>query len=211
MRADLSVGRDFSDNDFQRIADLHRQALPESFLASCGPRLLCLIYKGLASVQDGDTFLIKATLDGEVAGFGSGAVSLRPVLRWMVFRHPVQCLIALTPVCLRLGAWKKVFEVFRYSLRSGTKKGEEVQSETLPDLELLSIAVSENAQGKGVGKLLYQSFREQAKIMGKDGFRILVGAELSGACRFYEALGAERVGEIELHKGRKSFLYTDKV
>ena len=42
-------------------------------------------------------------------------------------------------------------------------------------------------------------------------FKITTGESLTRAQRFYEKLGAKKDGEVEVHKGQKTYVYRYKI
>jgi len=77
--------------------------------------------------------------------------------------------------------------------------------------ELISIVVKQNCRNKGIAKALYESLIHFFKEKKVKKFKILVGSNLKEAQRFYEKMGAEKIDEIEIHKGMKSFLYIHNI
>ena len=106
----------------------------------------------------------------------------------------------LLPKAIDLNTLKKIFETLKYS-----KKNE--INILLPKAELLSIAVKEDYQRKGVAKQLFKALVNEFHKMGINEFRIVVGSSLFKAKNFYQKMGCIKVGEFELHKGEKSEIY----
>ena len=74
----------------------------------------------------------------------------------------------------------------------------------LPAAELLSIAVDPAYRGRGIAEDLYAGLKLFFATCGLGEFKIIVGAPLATAHRFYRRMGAVPVAEIEVHRGAAS-------
>lgn len=198
---------DFTEADYLQIAKLHQLALPYGFLATVPVGLLALIYRGLDSSPG--SFIIAATKsEGKIVGFISGSLSLRQALKTITLSRPTTLVSRMLPILASPRKLGKLAELFFYSLSPKRVAGELDSDVAVPDFELLSLAVSTDCQGQGIGNLLYAEFIEELKRREIHAFKIIVGQELSNAHIFYNKMGAVCVGQIELHKGDFSCLYT---
>ena len=82
---------------------------------------------------------------------------------------------------------------------------------SLPAAELLSIAVDPACRGRGIAEDLYAGLKLFFATRGLGEFKIIVGAPLAPAHRFYRRMGAVPVAEIEVHRGAASTVYVQKV
>ena len=187
-----------NDNYLIEVAELHRKYIPTGFISRLGVKFLKCFYKSLADYDDG---LLAVFIDPEshkLAGFISGVVSVERFKKEFLKR----CRLPLAySLFLALPRLRMVIESYRYS--SG--------NEGLIKSELVSIVVDEDYRGKGISRDLYNSLIEFFKRKGIKKFKILVGANLIGAQRFYEKMGAKIVGIQEVHRGVKSFVYVHEI
>jgi GNAT superfamily N-acetyltransferase len=98
----------------------------------------------------------------------------------------------------------RIIEILRYG-------GLGTALPNLPAYELLSIAVEPSARGHVVSEQLYCGLVDHCLDHSIPAFKIVVGQELAPAHRFYQRMGAEVVGEIEVHRGEKSIVYVQDV
>ncbi len=91
---------------------------------------------------------------------------------------------------ISLGVIKRIMQTLRYPSEVGQE---------LPRAEVLSIAVSERARGRGVGKQLMAAAKEEFMRRGIRSVKVAVGADNIAACRFYENCGFVLVQTREHH------------
>lgn len=93
---------------------------------------------------------------------------------------------------------KKILETLPYPSK---KEGD------LPYAKLLSIVVDERYRGRGVSGELFNALVNEFASQSVNRFKVIVGADLTPACRFYEYAGCVLHSEIEVHAGMKSRVY----
>jgi ribosomal protein S18 acetylase RimI-like enzyme len=150
--------------------------------------------------EDPSTILLVEEADGEIIGFVSATRGTRP-LRSILMRHPVRVSLALLPSCVVPWRLAGMLAVARYERRGGPPIA------GLPRAELLSIAVAESHRGKGVAERLFRRLEDAFRADGIREFRIVVGAGLVPASRFYIRMGAREAGRFRLHDGEDSLVY----
>ncbi|HIE00590.1 MAG TPA: GNAT family N-acetyltransferase [Thiotrichaceae bacterium] len=187
-----------ANKELKAVAALHSQSINLGFLSQLGNSFLFYLYKSL-SESDG-SILILAKYEDDIVGFVSGSVGLGSVYKHLVRHHFVGVALALTPNIFSLSKLKRIFETLFYSTQDDGPEG-------LPRSELLSLAVQEDFRKSGVATKMCQELIKQFRKNGLSTFKIIVGEELQGAQRFYENMGAVKVGIIEVHKGSKSLVY----
>ncbi len=77
---------------YQKVAQLHCEHIGRGFLATLGPSFLTLLYEAID--KDKSAILITKEVDGEIVGFVSGASSLRPIYKQLLYR-PFSLFVAL--------------------------------------------------------------------------------------------------------------------
>ena len=193
-----SVTAHSPDNVFRQLARLHREEISGGFLSSLGEDFLTQLYKSLAT--NPDLHLIAARERGESLGFICGAVSTAGVYRQFFRKHAWRVAPSLFWRLLSWSTIRRVAETLRYP--SAT------QDRGLPEPEILNFCVSSKQQRRGIGKRLFAELCEEFARRGIAEIRIVTGVSQHSAQRFYDALGAQRVEEIEVHKGARSLIYT---
>lgn len=185
----------------RRVAELHVANLDQGFLSTLGVGFVSLMYEAIAASPD--SVLLVEERDGEVVGFVSAGAGLGSVYRRML-RRPLALTRRLLPIVFSVRKLLRVIEILRYGRqRAGAS--------ALPAAELLSIAVDPAYRGSGVAERLYARLVAEFARRGVDAFAITVGAALAPAHRFYRRMGAEPVGEVEVHRGEKSIVYVQRV
>ncbi len=192
----------FDQNTWNQVGQLHAENLDRGFLATLGPKFLALLYRAIDETRHAVLF-VERNEQGDVIGFVAGAAQLRPIYRRM-FRFWPRLLVALLPIISSPTHMWRVCEIFLYGLR-----GQSLQN--MPDFELLSIAIAPRARGTGVAENLYENLVSYCRANNVAKFKITVGKDLMAAHRFYTRMGAEVVGEVEVHRGEKSAVYVHDI
>ena len=187
----------YSHTVYQKVAELHCEHIDQGFLATLGPSFLALLYEAID--QGEDSALIVKEIDGNVVGFVSGAASLRPIYKRLLFR-PLSLFISLLSCFLSLSKLLKIIEILRISKNNPVLKG-------LPRHELLTIVVDPEYQGQGHAEDLFSSLCTYFKAVNVANFKIVVGGDLARAHAFYLKMGCNVAGEIKVHKGKNSLVY----
>jgi ribosomal protein S18 acetylase RimI-like enzyme len=112
--------------------------------------------------------------------------------------------LSLAPSLLIPRRLLRIIEILRYS------RGSAEEGPTLPAAELLSIAVDPALRGRGHADGLYRQLTAFFADQGLTEYKIVVGAALAPAHRFYRRMGAEPVAEIEVHQGARSVVYVQQ-
>ena len=187
---------------YRRVAQLHADNINQGFLSSLGPRFLALLYQAIN--ESPASTLILARENGQVVGFVSGALGIGPVYRQML-RHWPHLMLALAPSLLMPRRLWRMIEILRYS-RGNSNRGPQ-----LPVAELLSIVVDPAFRGCSHADHLYCQLADFFAGRGERGFKIIVGAALAPAHRFYRRMGALPTAEIEVHQGARSIVYVQQL
>ena len=187
---------------YQRVAQLHAENINQGFLSSLGPSFLALLYQAID--ESPASTLILAWENSQVIGFVSGAVGMGAVYRQLL-RHWPRLMLALAPSLLMPNRLWRIIEILRYS------RGENEHGPKLPTAELLSIVVDPAVRGRSHADRLYWKLTEFFARRGEREFKIMVGAALTPAHRFYRRMGALPTAEIEVHQGARSTAYVQQL
>jgi len=183
---------------YRRVAQLHAENINQGFLSSLGLNFLMLLYQAID--ESPVSVLILAWEDNQLVGFVSGALGMGSVYRQLL-RYWPRLIMALAPSLLMPNRLWQIIEILRYS-RGGHEHGTK-----LPAAELLSIVVDPAVRGRSHADRLYRQLTEFFAQRGEHEFKIIVGAALAPAHRFYRRMGAQPAAEIEIHQGVRSTVY----
>lgn len=186
-----------SQRPYREVAQLHIDCIDQGFLPKLGVDFLTLMYECLD--EDAGALLLTCERDGRVVGFVTSAASLGGVYRRML-RRWWRLTLALGPSLVRPRRVLRILEIVRYSAAAPA-------AAALPRAELLSLAVSPKWRGTGCAEELYQGLTRALAQRGEPAFKIVVGAPLTPAHRFYRRMGAEPAAQIEVHRGEASTVY----
>ena len=175
--------------DAAQLAALHRTALPQAFLPALGDGFLRQLYRGLAA--DPDAIVLVAESGDSVVGFAAGVPSVHRFYRRFYLRRGLLAAIAAVPALARPGVLRRIRETSRYPARAGS----------LPEAELLAIAVAPGWRARSVGAELARGVLRALGKRGAGKAKVVVSADNEGANRFYRRLGFREAGLIAVHDG----------
>ena len=170
-------------------ARLHRQGIDTGFLSSLGPMFLRQLYAAIPSCPSGFGFVMEDA-SGKVQGFVACGESPGKVYKQCLLRRGPMMAFPLIRFLFRPSVIKRIIQTLRYPAEVG---------EELPPAEVLSIAVSPDARGKGVGKALISAALEEFARRGADKVKVAVWAGNKGAIRFYEQCGFSLAAQRRHH------------
>ena len=187
---------------YREIAKIHKKCLAKSFLATLGEKFLALLYKTLVEYKRGILLVVED--NGKIIGFVSATADTGGFYKYFLKKKFIKAGFLLLPKANNLNILRKIFETLRYSKKNKINI-------LLPKAELLSIAVKEDYQRKGVAQQVFKALAKEFYKNGINEFKIVVGDSLLGAKKFYRKMGCIKVGEFELHRGERSEIYIFKI
>lgn len=182
---------------FTELARLHAEEISEGFLTSLGVPLLSRLYRAIA--RSPHAFILVAGAEGHIVGFLCGSTDTGKVYRHVLTRAWPQILPKLVGRLARWSTVKRLWETVRYPSRT--------PSPDLPSAEILNFCVSGRLQRSGVGRRLFAATESEFSRRGIREIRIVTGAQQLSAIRFYEKIGAQPAGSIEVHTQSESRLF----
>jgi GNAT superfamily N-acetyltransferase len=185
----MTTVRLMRNTDASRVAQLHAESITRSFLARLGPRFLAALFRGIA--HDEASVVFVADQDPHVLGFCACARDVRAMYRRVLRARFWQLGLASLPRSLNPWVLKEISDTLRYPAKQA--------AQALPAAEILSVAVDPVARGKGVGRALVDAVLRWTRQHGEKQIKVLAGARLDQANRFYHASGFRKVAELEQH------------
>lgn len=193
-----------NSSDFlKNVIRIHRIEISQGFLSSLGDNALALLFSHTSESRFGRLLIAKDAASGQVVGFLLGTVDTGVFYKDFLCKKGLKAIFVLAPKLLSFEKVRKVFETLFYPTKGALK--------VFPKPELLDIAVLKEYKGTGVAQLLFKEFSKKLRDIGIEEFKITTGESLVGAQRFYEKLGAEKAGEVEVHKREKTLIYIYRI
>ena len=189
--------RALDEADAPIVAQLHRDCIDTGFISSLGPSFVTALYRAIARSPHSLSWI--ALQGGEMVGFVAFSSHLGRLYRSVLLTGGARLLGAAAG---RLLSWQRIkymTETLMYPNRH--------PETSLPQAELLAVAVSATARGQGVGRQLVQRGLQQCRCEGIPALKVCVGPNREPAIRLYEACGFKFSNELE-HHGVTNRIYT---
>jgi ribosomal protein S18 acetylase RimI-like enzyme len=178
-------------------AELHRQGIGTGFLSSLGGAFLRQLYRAIPSCPAGFGYAWEES-DGHISGFIACSENTGRVYKQALLCRGILMALPLARFLLRPSVIRRIIATLRYPSQVGND---------LPAAEVLSIAVSQDARGKGVGKALMTAALREFHRRGISQVKVAVWAGNETANRFYERCGFTLALRRE-HHGLPMNVYT---
>jgi ribosomal protein S18 acetylase RimI-like enzyme len=200
MRSSLFDVRFMQPDDAREVARLHATTIRPGFLVRLGCRFLRQLYLGIAEAEGCRVFVAEDSQG--ILGFCAYTRSVHGMYRKVLRRRGIRLGLSALPFALNPCVVKEILETLRYPARQGNRD--------LPEAEILSIGVDSRARGLGVGRALLNEAIVQAERDEQGDVKVVAGARLEDANRFYQACGFERVDAITQH-GETLYVYVKRL
>lgn len=187
-------------SDVKSVVDVHMRSFPDFFLTFLGPRFLKEFYASFLVDDEGMGFAAIDEESGQIVGAIVGPVVPDGYFKRLLKRRfLVFCFASMSAVLKRPKVIKRLLRAVFY-------RGESPQG---PKRSLLSsIAVSPDAQGKGVGRMLVTRWTQEAKSRGSNGCFLTTDADGNEAVNmFYQKLGWKIESNYATPEGREMNRY----
>jgi ribosomal protein S18 acetylase RimI-like enzyme len=178
--------------DTAAIAALHQSGITSGFLSRRASHLLEDIYRAMTRSDNGFAY-VAVRRDGRVVGFISGCLNTPKFYKTFLRSQGARMVFKCLPMIFNWETVKRLGETALYPFRRRPFDS------TLPQAELLSMAVDGAHQGRGVGAELFQGLVAEFRKRNCRAFRVIVGAQMEQAKRFYQKMGCRLVREVEIH------------
>ena len=129
-----------------------------------------------------------------IVGFVAAVPSVRDFYRRFYLRRGIAVLVAAAPKLVRPSVVRRLIETARYPSATGS----------LPDAELLAIAVDGSARARGLGTALASDALADLRRRGVERIKVVVADDNAPANRLYERVGFGLATAVSVHGGRRS-------
>ncbi len=180
---------------FSGIAELHKNAISEGYLASFDVDFLAHVYVAISANSDSFCYYVMA--DDRPIGFIAGSTSSARLMRDFALSARGNVLRALIPALVERFQPVRLLELVRHMLTGGAATSGEI----------LNFAVSRGSERMGIGTELFATAVEEFRDRGSDEIEIVTGDRQLAAQRFYENIGARRTDTLQIHRGVTSLRY----
>lgn len=181
---------------FDLIAQLHIDQIHHGVVPRLGKRFLSTLYSELASAPKTGVWAI--TDEQKIFGFICGCAELKSSYKSVLFKPRFLFALLTSRLFLTPSLVILAFSVLQYPFRK--EKKNTMANPPKSTAELLAIAVSPMAQGKGIGKSLVRTMEAAFLSWGvSESYRVTTNISEIGSNSFYQALGFLPAGTITHH------------
>ncbi len=188
--SDVSV-RIADVSDVAAVAEMHTRLINTGFLATLGSGFLKVLYEELINDEDSVVYVAVGG-DGRL-GFIAGTKDTGALYKRFLRSRAFSAGLRVVPALGRRGTIKRIVETLRYGDEAPRAKA-----------ELLSMGVTPQSQGKGVGSLLINQLLRWSESESVPTMKVVVGSENDRAIRLYNRNGFVDGRTIEVHEGDSS-------
>jgi len=182
------------------IAKLHIEGINEGLISSLGIDFLTALYEAIAESEFGFGFVARE--NGMIVGFLALTTNLGKLYKSIVLKNGLRFAFMLAGKMFSFRMLKKAFETLFYPSR--------VKKMSLPPAELLSVVTAQEQRGRGLAARLLERAFEECADRGIQEIKVLVGAGMEPANRWYVNRGFKLQGQIDSH-GNISNIYTVRI
>lgn len=169
------------------VARLHREAIPAAFTSFLGESFLKVFYRTL--IESRYCFGFSAVDENDnVLGYITGASRLSKFSREFLMRNFLTVPFLILP---KLLSWKIIKSVFQSMFMS-----KQDRKKDLPEAEIVSVAVTTEARGMGIGKCLMNAALAEFVRQSVQQVKVMVGDKLP-ANEYYLKSGFKWVEHLE--------------
>jgi ribosomal protein S18 acetylase RimI-like enzyme len=181
---------------FRRIARLHAQRIHGGVLPLLGETFLGTLYREIAKSKHGT---VHEAVDHErLLGFIVGTPDISRCALGFTLGGYLRLTAILAGRIWHPEIRRKFFDALMYPVRKPPSPKGNLPVQDKHRAELLAIAVSADAEGRGVGRAMVDAFEDT--LPGKIGaYFVTTNADDMNSNAFYRALGFEKAGQKRHH------------
>jgi len=195
----IIVGKKYDINLAKNIALLHYNNIKYSFMSSLGLNFLKVFYKFILSDPFSITIIVKVNEDfGGYVVFNKNVSTINKRFLFYLIRKEFLSFPQLLIPLLRniMESLNSFFYPKKLKINV--------------ECELISIALVNKYRNMGVGKKLVEVGENILKELGVKKYKVLVYGD-EELYKFYRKIGMQKMGTIELHKGKISTIYIKEI
>ena len=189
--------------DLPKVVEVHKDSFKGFFLTELGDHFLTVYYDCVRKNKKG---LLTGLYDeGQLCGFFAAATLSKGFNKQLIKKNLLQfSLIGLRLLFTQMSSLVRLFKNF-------TKTSQDVQDDG-EYAELLSIGVSDNKQGQGIGKKLLVQFENEMKLKGCSSLSLTTDYnDNEKAIHFYKSLGYSVYYDFITYPNRKMYRMIKKL
>ncbi len=179
------------------VAKLHRRSIKTGLIACLGQSFCETLYYSMAK-SPYSFVLVYEDEQHQPLGFICCATNTSKMYRSVILRHFFPLLFSAMVKFFRPSVIKQALTAIK---RPRTFKTGDFSEWELPEAEVVSIAISPDAQGRGIGRKLVQAAFDKFRSLGHDKVRVWTNEENEQAAEFYQKRGFKFLGVRQHHSG----------
>ena len=181
--------RQLTASDAKAVSRIHRESIAAGFISGLPARFTEVLYEEISKSKH--AFGLVAEDDFKILGFICCVLDVKKLFRHLLLRKGVLLALPLIRYFFDLGVIKKLINNVFYSSKF---------AEDLPRAEILSVAISDEARGRGVGKALMENAIEKFKVRGIYRVKALTDSQNNASNAYYQKCGFALFDKVKRHK-----------
>ncbi len=171
------------------IALLHQRCIRTGFLSRLGVGFLTKLYKSIGRSPHSRVFVAVDPGSQKVAGFAACSLDTAAMYRHILLRQGLFFFFLLLPRAFSPRNLAYIRETLAYPHKARPKGSAAPGADVQPAAELLSIAVSDDNRGKGVGRQLLAALESYLRENGVTSYKTVTFSSDCDSNAFYAKCG----------------------
>lgn len=195
----INIIKTEATDHYEEVARLHSQNITEGFLSTLGNSFLAKLYRGISNSSACGVFI--AVENENVLGFIAYTCDVSNCYKKVLKNNLFTLGLAVMPSLVKPVIVKKIIETLCYPLRHRKKPVDKENNHEYPQsrAELLAMAVTNDARGKGIGKLLVHAIEKEMISSEISGYFVVTHAIDETSNKFYSKCGFNAIREFSNH------------
>ena len=182
------IFRKLQEKDAKVVAQIHVRSILTGFISKLNPVFVEFLYREIAKSKYAFCYVCED--ESKVIGFICGGLDTKKLFRELILKKGVFLVIPLLRYIMDFGMPRKIVDNIFYPMKFKDK---------FPKAEILSVAVSGEAKGTGVGKIIMERAIQEFGRRGITSVKALTDCKNVASNKYYIKSGFDLVSKVKRH------------